>query len=82
MEGEPTVSNIADVKKERIKMTPLDIATRRSLLTLARSVSVEVGRYTTFLRSLAVKGLYGGCDLSLLPPKKKLRNVYFVFVFF
>lgn len=48
MEGEPTVSNIADIKKERIKMTPLDIATRRSLLTLARSVSVEVGRYTTF----------------------------------
>lgn len=39
MEGVSTVSSIADVKKEGIKMnTPLDI-TRRTLLTLTRSNS-------------------------------------------
>lgn len=44
IKGVLTISNIANVKKERIKMTPLHIATRRLLLNFARSVLVEVER--------------------------------------
>lgn len=44
IKGVLTTSNIANVKKERIKMTPLHIGTRRLLLNFARSVLVEVGR--------------------------------------
>lgn len=36
------MSNIADVKKERIKMIPLDIVTGKLLLPFVRSVLVEV----------------------------------------
>lgn len=70
MEGVSTMSNIANVKKGRIKMTPINIASRRSLLTLARSVPME-GRQTTFL-SLAVKGRK--CEDHHFPTTTPSRN--------